>query len=302
MQDYEQIERNLDAGPHAAVRKAANQLRNNLTPTLAHELRSPLASILTALSALRDSCIDEATARQARERAERQAWHMARIIEDVLDICRGSQGKLSLRKERVGLTAVTAGAIEIAGTFLTARGHHLTVSLPPERATLVVDRTRLTQILTNLLTNAAKYTDPGGEIGLAAEAEAGGVVFRVRDNGRGIAPDLSARVFELFQQGDGPDNQGSGGLGIGLALVKSLVELHGGNVAVVSHGPGTGSEFIVRLPDCDLKVEEEPPTSDRGEARRRGLPKKRPPPMGIARGHSDDLTKGAHSQDRLERQ
>jgi signal transduction histidine kinase len=236
--------------------KAGNRLDVPLIAILAHELRNPLQSIIFALRDLRDRRVDEPMARQARDSAERQAWHMARIIEDVLDLCHAGQGKLSLRKERVDLAAVVAGAIETAGAFLATRGHHLTVSLPPEPVSLVADPSRLNQVLTNLLTNAAKYTDPGGEICLTAEVAAGAVVLQVRDNGIGIAPDLLPRVFDLFQQGEGPGDQACGGLGIGLALVKSLVELHGGNVSAFSGGPGTGSQFVVRLLDCAPNVQE----------------------------------------------
>ena len=224
-------------------------------------LRNPLASIMTALHAMRDRRAHEPMTRQACDIAERQARHMVRIIEDVLDLSRAGQGKLSLRKERVDLAAVVAGAIETAGAFLATRCHHLTVSLPPSPVSLVADPSRLNQILTNLLTNAAKYTDPGGEICLTAEVAAGEVVLRVRDNGMGIAPDLLPRVFDLFQQGDGPGDRACGGLGIGLALVKSLVELHGGSVAASSGGPGAGSQFVVRLLDCAPNIEGGPVAS-----------------------------------------
>jgi signal transduction histidine kinase len=231
-------------------------LQDHLAATLAHELRNPLASVLTDLHAIRHGRVDEMTARRAHDRAERQVLHMARILEDMLDLCRTGQDKLSLRKERVDLAAVVADAIEIARPSLIGRGHHLTVSLPPRPVSLLADASRLIQVLTNLLTNAAQYTDPGGEIGLAAEVAGGVVVLRVRDNGTGIAPDLLPRIFDLFQQGDRPGNRGCGGLGIGLALVKALVELHGGSIAASSRGPGTGSEFVVRLPSCAPNIEE----------------------------------------------
>ena len=159
----------------------------------------------------------------------------------------GGLGKLSLRKEVVTLGEVVARAADTAGHVLAARRHRLTVSLPPEPLSLEADPLRLEQVLTNLLGNAAKFTDPGGHIRLTAEVEAGQVVLRVRDNGRGIDPDLLPRVFDLFYQIPGPGQQ-AGGLGLGLALVKSLVELHGGSVAACSDGPGTGCEFVVRLP------------------------------------------------------
>jgi signal transduction histidine kinase len=269
-------ERTTDVSLHPEVWSAGNQLKDHLTATLAHELRSPLASILTALRVMRDRRVDEVTARQVRDRAERQALHMARIIEDVLAIWRADQGKLSLRTERVDVAAVMAGAIEIVGPFLTARGHHLTISLPREPVSLVADSSRLNQVLTNLLTNAAKYTNPGGEICLAAEEAAGAVVLRVCDNGKGIAPDLLHRIFDLFQQGERPGDRARSGLGIGLALVKLLVELHGGSVAAFSHGPDTGAEFVVRLP--------------------RRLPRE------SIQGQIDAHSSSACSQDRLERQ
>ena len=241
-------ERSTDVDLHPEAGKAGSRLQDHLAATLAHELRSPLASILTGLHIMCDRGVNEAAARQARDRAERQARHMARIIESVLDTYRGGHGKLRLRTERVNLAAVMVDAVETARPFLSSRGHHLTVSLPPEPVPLVADAARLVQILTNLLTNAAQYTDSGGEIGLTAEVADGVVVLRVRDNGRGIAPDLLPRIFDLFQQGDRPGDRACDGLGIGLALVKSLVELHGGSIAAYSQGPGTGSEFVVRLP------------------------------------------------------
>jgi signal transduction histidine kinase len=171
-----------------------------------------------------------------------------RLVEDLFDVCADGRGKLSLCKEVVDLAEVVAGATGTVGHLLTTRGHRLAVSLPTEPVFLVADPLRLEQVLTNLLANAAKFTDPGGHIRLTAEAAARQVVLRVRDNGRGIEPDLLPRVFDLFRQGQDSGVRVARGLGIGLALVKSLVELHGGSVAAFSDGPGTGSEFVVRLP------------------------------------------------------
>jgi signal transduction histidine kinase len=216
--------------------------------TLAHELRDPLATILFALEAIPGDFDGDPAARQARTIAEHQARRAIRVVDDLFELCAGSRGTLTLHKEVAELAAIVAGATETTAHLLAARRHRLTVSLPTGPVFLLADTLRLEQVLTNLLANAAKFTDPGGHIRLTAEAEAGQVVLRVRDNGRGIAPDVLPRVFDLFRQGPGLGNKGPVGLGLGLALVKSLVELHGGSVAASSDGPGTGSEFVVRLP------------------------------------------------------
>jgi signal transduction histidine kinase len=205
-------------------------------------LRNPLNTILLALDLNSDNGDPALTI------AAHQARRAVRIVDDLFDLCAGSRGSLPLRKELVELAAVVAGAREGTAHLLAARGHRLTVALSAEPLFLVADPLRLEQVLTNLLANAAKFTDPGGHIRLTAGAEAGQAVLRVRDNGRGIAPDLLPRVFDLFWQGPGREDQGARGLGLGLALVKSLVESHGGSVAARSDGPGTGAEFIVRLP------------------------------------------------------
>jgi signal transduction histidine kinase len=214
--------------------------------TLAHELRNPLNTILLALDLSSDGG-DPAT-RQTLTIAARQARRAARIVDDLFDLCAGSRSRLPLRRELVNMAAVVAEAREATAHLLAARGHRLTVALTPEPLLLIADPLRLEQVLTNLLANAAKFTDPGGHIQLTAGAEAGQAVVRIRDNGRGIAPDLLPQVFDLFWQGPGREDQGARGLGLGLALVKSLVESHGGTVAACSDGPGTGAEFIVRLP------------------------------------------------------
>jgi signal transduction histidine kinase len=220
---------------------------DDMLGTLAHELRSPLATILSAVQVITFDGNTDPIAGRALVVMERQSRHAMRIIDDLFDLCAGAWGKLSLHKEVVGLAEVVARAIETTSHQMTGRGHRLTVSLPTEPVVLVADPCRLEQVLTNLLVNAAKFTDPGGDIRLTLEAGAGQAVLRVRDNGRGIAPELLPRVFDRFWQG--PKNKGACGLGIGLALVKSLVELHGGSVAAHSEGPGAGAEFIVRLPD-----------------------------------------------------
>ncbi len=217
--------------------------------TLAHELRSPLATVVYALDVVAGGSDLDPEARQACAVAGRQARRAAELVEDLFTLCAASLDKLPLRTEAVDLAGVVAGAVEATGHLLAARGHRLTVSLPPRPLVLEADPVRLEQVLTNLLANAAKFTAPGGHVWLAAEARPGEVVVRVRDNGRGIAQDLLPRVFELFHQGPGAGAGAGGvGLGVGLALVKSLVERHGGAVTAASDGPGTGAEFVMRLP------------------------------------------------------
>jgi signal transduction histidine kinase len=223
---------------------------DELLGELAHELRSPLATIVSAVELIKSDCEINPSARQTLAVMERQSRQAMRMIDELFDTCAGALGKLSVDKEVVSLAEVVAGAIETAGHLLAARRHRVTVSLPPEPVTLDADPLRLEQVLTNLLANAAKFTDPGGDIWLTAAAEAGQLVLRVRDNGRGIAPALLPRLFDRFYQVPGQRSRGPGGLGIGLALVKTVVELHGGSVTAASDGPGTGSEFTVRLPSC----------------------------------------------------
>jgi signal transduction histidine kinase len=215
---------------------------------VAHELRTPLAATLSGVYVITSECDMDQLARRALAVMERQLQHAMRIVDDLFDLSAGSLHKLSLCKEEVALAEVVERATEIAGHLLSARRQRLTVSLPSEPVYLEADPLRLAQVLANLLGNAAKFTDPGGHIRLAAAVEAGEVVVRVQDDGRGIDPDLLPRVFDLFRQIPTTGVRATGGLGIGLALVKALVELHGGLVTACSDGPGTGSEFVVRLP------------------------------------------------------
>ncbi len=225
---------------HAAAPLATNEA----LATLAHELRDPLGAILFALEALPDNANPDVS--RMRSIAQHQAQRAVQIVDDLFDLCAASQDRLLLRKEVVELAAIVTSATEGIAHRLAARGHRLTVSLPKSPVFLCADPLRLEQVLTNLLANAAKYTDPGGDIQLTAEAEGGEVVLRVRDNGRGIAPELLPRLFDRFWRGS--DENAAGGLGLGLALAKSLVELHGGSVTASSDGPSAGAEFIMHLP------------------------------------------------------
>jgi CheY-like chemotaxis protein len=185
---------------------------------------------------------------KARGMMERQLAQMVRLIDDLLDVSRITRGKLDLRRVRVDLASVVHSAVEGSRPLIEASAHRLTISLPHEPVHLDADPVRLAQLFANLLTNAAKYTDRGGHIRLAAERRGDEVVVSVRDTGIGIAAEHLPRVFEMFSQVSSALDRSQGGLGIGLSLVKGLVEMHGGNVEARSEGPGQGSEFVVRLP------------------------------------------------------
>lgn len=225
----------------------ADQRKDEFLAMLAHELRNPLAPILNAVQLMR-ARPDRSRDEWAREVIQHQVRHLARLIDDLLDVSRISHGKIALRRETVDLRAVVQRAVESARPLLEERRHDLSVSLSPQPLTVEGDPARLEQILVNLLSNSAKYTRPGGHIQVAADVEGGRVWTSVRDDGIGIDPDLLPQVFELFTQAEQGLDRAQGGLGIGLALVKRLVELHGGTVIARSSGPGAGSEFIVRLP------------------------------------------------------
>ena len=217
--------------------------------TLAHELRSPLGAVLMSLDELRPACAAEPDARAARDSAERGSRQMARVIEDVLDLCRGTRGLPPAERAPVDLPRVMAGAIAAARPLLVARRHRLSVQIPDRLPPVDAQASRVEQVLTNLLVNAAKFTEPGGHVRLSAEAAGDAVVLRVADDGIGIAPDLLPHVFDAYRQGPSSAlGRPSVGLGIGLALVRWLVELQGGTVTAHSDGPGRGAEFVVRLP------------------------------------------------------
>jgi CheY-like chemotaxis protein len=180
--------------------------------------------------------------------AERQVQHMARLLDDLLDVSRVSRGKIELRKESVDMTAVLQRTVEGVRPLMEERGHQFTLALPSEPLWVEGDPTRLEQVLTNLLNNAAKYTDPGGQIWLLASRDDDEIVLRVRDTGIGIAAEMLPRIFDLFVQAERQLDRSQGGVGIGLTLVRKLVELHGGSVEACSTGLDRGSEFVVRLP------------------------------------------------------
>ncbi len=228
--------------------KQEDQRKNEFLAILAHELRNPLAPIRYAVSIIRHPNLKPEQRYRAEEVIGRQVDHMARLLDDLLDISRITRGVLDLRKGPVELAPIIATSIETARPLLDGKQHTLTVELPPEPVRLEADTVRLAQIFSNLLTNAAKYTDPSGQIRLSAALEGSEVVVRIRDNGVGMAPAMIPKYFNMFVQAGPSLERSEGGLGIGLALVRGLTELHGGQVDAHSDGPGAGSEFVVRLP------------------------------------------------------
>jgi PAS domain S-box-containing protein len=231
----------------AALRES-DQRKDEFLAMLAHELRNPLAPIRNAVHVLHTEGAPVPELQWARAVIDRQAQQLTRLVDDLLDVSRITRGKIELRKERVQLATIINSAVE-ASRPLIEKGHHeLTVTLPPEPIFLDADATRLAQVLLNLLNNAAKYTEPGGHIGLSAEREGQQVILRVQDTGIGIAREMVPRIFDLFVQVDRSLERAQGGLGIGLTLVQRLVQLHGGSVEAHSDGPGKGSAFTIRLP------------------------------------------------------
>ena len=245
--------RELERAEEALVE--ADRRKDEFLAVLAHELRNPLAPIRYAVAMARKEDRDEAERLQAQAIIERQVKHMSRLLDDLLDVSRITRGKLVLRRSAVDLASVIAAAQEPARPLIEERRHTLVVKLPQEPIRLVSDPVRLAQVLANLLINAAKYTDSGGRIELEASRSGGALVVAVRDNGIGISAEMMPRVFTLFAQASPALERSEGGLGIGLALVRGLVELHGGTVSVHSAGIGKGSEFVVRLPIGQIETE-----------------------------------------------
>ncbi len=231
-----------------AVLREADRRKDEFLATLAHELRNPLAPLSNALQVLKLAGDDRGSVEQVRGLMQRQLSHLVRLVDDLLDVSRITTGKIELRKERVDVKAIVDSALETCAPVIDESGHHLTVSLPPGPLPLDADPTRVAQVVSNLLHNAAKYTNRGGHIALTAEQHGSDVVITVKDDGIGIAPGALPRLFEIFSQADPSLGRAHGGLGIGLSLVRGLVELHGGTVDAHSAGLGRGSEFTVRLP------------------------------------------------------
>jgi PAS domain S-box-containing protein len=257
----------------AAELDRVSRTKDEFVAMLGHELRNPLAPIVTALRVMELRGV--AGGEPERAIIKRQVQHLTRLVDDLLDVSRITSGKVQLTTSRVEIAEVIARAIEVASPLLEQRGHHLTLSVPRSGLTVCVDAGRVAQVFSNLLTNACKYTDPGGQVSVTAEREGTRVAVRVRDSGVGIDPDMLPRVFDLFAQERQSLDRARGGLGLGLAIVRSLVTLQGGSVAVDSGGRGKGAVFTVFLPLVALADErarddaEEPPSpSPHAESRR----------------------------------
>ncbi|QJE02122.1 PAS domain-containing protein [Massilia forsythiae] len=241
--------------------READQRKDEFLAMLAHELRNPLAPITAAADFLTIGTPDEARVRQVTAIIARQASHMSGLIDDLLDVSRVTRGHITLHRAPVALAGVVAEAVEQVRPLIAAKGHQLTLELPPQDAAVLGDRKRLVQIFANVLGNAAKYTPAGGRLAVEMRVDEGGdgITVDVLDDGIGMAPELVKRAFDLFSQGERSIDRSQGGLGIGLALVRSLVELHGGRVEAHSAGPGQGSRFAIRLPRRRDPAEAAPP-------------------------------------------
>jgi signal transduction histidine kinase/ActR/RegA family two-component response regulator len=257
----------------AEALQEADRRKNDFLAILAHELRNPLAPVRNAVQIMRLKSPHDPDLQWAREVVERQVQQMAHMVDDLLDVARITRGKVELQKEHVDVATVVSCAVETARPLIDARKHRLVVALPPEPVWLEADASRMNQILVNLLTNSAKYTDEGGQIWMIAERQGDEVIFRVRDTGIGIPSDVLPRVFQPYLQDERSLDRAQGGLGLGLTWVRTLVDLHGGRVQAFSAGRGQGSEFVVhlpllKLPPAPATQKQKPEKRDTGPIRR----------------------------------
>lgn len=232
-------------GARAQLETAARR-KDEFLAMLSHELRNPLAAIVNALAVLRARMPEDSALERVHAAADRQTRHMTRLLDDLLDVSRVTQNKIVLDRRPVMLQELVEQALQAAEPLLAERRHEVAVDVAEQPLVVSGDADRLAQVLANLLTNAAKFTPPGGHVAVALEAGEGEAILRVRDDGIGIDPDLLPSIFEIFVQAHRESHRGDGGLGIGLSLVKRLVEMHGGTVEAFS--AGRGSELVVRLP------------------------------------------------------
>lgn len=232
----------------AAALREADRRKNEFLAVLAHELRNPLAPIRNSLQILRMTIKGDETTAELTEMMERQVNHMVRLVDDLMEVSRITRGKIELRREPIDIGTVIRNAVETSQPLIDAGGHQLSVKLPTETLMVNGDPVRLSQVIANLLNNAAKYTDSGGQIGLAVQCKDGRVEITVSDTGVGISTEMLPKVFDMFTQVPSSSGRAQGGLGIGLTLVKSLIEMHEGTIEARSAGVGHGSQFVIRLP------------------------------------------------------
>jgi signal transduction histidine kinase/ActR/RegA family two-component response regulator len=255
-----------EIGRRSEALRAADQRKDEFLATLAHELRNPLAPVRNALEILRLAGDDPAKAAKAREMMQRQVAQLVRLVDDLIDVSRITTGKLAVRKVVFDLRSALRDAVETARPFIDSRRHALDVRLPRETLPVDGDATRLAQVFSNLLNNAAKYTEPGGRIELAARRDGKEIEITVRDDGIGIAPESMESIFDMFVQVDRSLERTQAGLGVGLTLSRRLVELHQGTIQVASEGKGRGSVFTVRLPASYTRLEDASGPADRAGA------------------------------------
>src|ERR1044072_3691336 len=270
----------------ARALREENQRKDEFLAVLAHELRNPVSPLVTGLELIKCYDIEHDGLDRVRESMERQVRHLIRLVDDLLDVSRISRGKIALRLEPVELGRVLHQAMESAEPLLAERHHELVVEQCDEQLVLNADQVRLTQVVANLLHNAARYTDPGGRIEVSCGRDGRFAVLRVADNGRGIAPQMIDRIFDIFVQ----EREGGGGLGLGLTLVHRLVQLHGGGVRAYSEGTGRGSEFVVRLPlfdEAGLALAQ--PVHEGAAVEENGDPRAQPPLRIVVIEDQDDV-------------
>jgi signal transduction histidine kinase len=236
-----------DTRPEQELREA-NRHMHEFLDFLGHELRSPLAAIRSAVDVLKLKGDDAATREMVASLMERQTQNIGRLVDDMLELSRIEHGKIELLKQPLDVARTVSQAVETVRASLQERGHQIEVTLPPRPVAFDADPVRLEQVLTNLLNNASKYMEPGGRIGVTAELQGEDVVLLVRDSGIGIDPKMLEHIFDPYWQVERTREDSQGGLGIGLALVRKLAEMHGGSSSASSEGLGRGSEFVVRLP------------------------------------------------------
>ena len=255
-------ERQYHTRAHLVEREEADRRKDEFIATLAHELRNPLAPIRTSLDVMRLSSPTGACS-AVSEIMDRQVNQLVRLVDDLIDVSRITRGKIELRKDAVNLESAIEAAVETSRPLIEASRHELHVAFPVEPLIVDADPMRLAQVFSNLLNNAARYTDPGGRISIEARRDMHTAVVAITDSGIGIASEALARVFDLFTQANAGDSRSQRGLGIGLTVARSLVEMHGGSIAARSQGVGCGSQFVVRLPVCAaLRAANAPPSSN----------------------------------------